>query len=95
MDQQMALYMASFTVTLVAGILVGYVLQRRRRINVTRASFVIIIVSIFSLGFKIGSNTDLLSALPRVGVNATVIALLAMGFSVVFVRLVRRVAGLK
>jgi len=91
----MALYMASLTVTLVAGILVGYVLQRRRRINFTRASFVIIIVLIFSLGFKIGSNTDLLSALPRVGVNATVIALLAMGFSVVFVRLVRKVAGLK
>jgi uncharacterized membrane protein YbjE (DUF340 family) len=95
MDQQVALCMIGLTVSLIAGISLGYSLRKRRRLNLNRVSFAVIIVLIFSLGFSIGSNGELLSSLPKVGLNAVVIALFAMAFSVVFVKLVRRVAGLK
>jgi uncharacterized membrane protein YbjE (DUF340 family) len=90
-----AVYMASLTVSLVAGILLGYALRKRGKVNLNRASFAVIIVLIFSLGFSIGSNGELLGALPRVWLNAVVIAVLAMFFSLVFVKAAGRVAGLK
>jgi len=77
-------------VLLVAGILVGYFLRNQKRINFSKVTFGIIIVLMFSLGFTIGSNNELLNSLPRVGLNAVVILLLAMMFSVLFVKLVRR-----
>jgi hypothetical protein len=45
---------------------------------------------IFSLGFNIGSNNDLLNSLPKVGLNAAIIALLSVMLSVVFVRFARK-----
>jgi hypothetical protein len=50
----------------------------------------VILVLIFSLGFTIGSNNDLLASLPTVGLSAFVMAVLAIGFSVLFVVLIRR-----
>jgi predicted ABC-type exoprotein transport system permease subunit len=52
-------------------------------------------VLIFSLGFSIGSNSELLNSLPEVGLSAVVIASLAIVFSVVLVKVGRRTAGLE
>ena len=77
-------------VPLVAGVSLGYALRRKRQANLGKVSFGIIIVLIFSLGFNIGSNNEVLSSLPRVGLSAFVIALLAIFFSIIFVELIRR-----
>jgi hypothetical protein len=77
-------------VPLVAGIVVGFALRGRKRVDFGRVTFGVILVLIFSLGFTIGSNSDLLGSLPTVGVSAFVLAVLAIGFSVFFVVLVRR-----
>ena len=50
---------------------------------------------IFSLGFGIGSNSELLNSLPDVGLSAVVIASLAIVFSVILVKAVKRTAGLE
>ena len=54
--------------------------------NLERLSLGVIVVLIFSLGFGIGSNNQLLAALPQVGLQALVIAGLAIAFSIVFVK---------
>jgi len=86
---------ATLILPLVAGIVFGYVLRGRKRTDLSKATFGVIIVLIFSLGFGIGGNSELLAALPRVGLDAVVIALLAMLFSVVFVVAARKAVGLK
>lgn len=78
-------------IPLVAGVLLGYFLRERRRVNLNGVTFGVILVLIFSLGFSIGSNGELLGALPRVGFVGLGIMLLAVFFSVVFVLLARRV----
>jgi len=77
-------------VPLVAGVSLGIALRRKRQANLSKVAFGIIIVLIFSLGFSIGSNNEVLSSLPRVGVSALVIAFLAILFSIIFVELIRR-----
>lgn len=77
-------------VPLVAGVSLGYALRRKRQASLSKVTFGIIIVLIFSLGFSIGSNNEVLSSLPRVGVSALVIAFLAILFSIIFVELIRR-----
>ena len=77
-------------VPLAAGIVSGFVLRERKRVDLGRVTFGVILVLIFSLGFTIGSNNDLLASLPTVGLSAFVMAVLAIGFSVFFVVLVRR-----
>jgi uncharacterized membrane protein YbjE (DUF340 family) len=81
---------AVFVVPLVAGILTGYALRNRWHANVSRATFVTILALIFSLGFSIGSNNDVLSSLPRVAWNAFFMAVLAIVFSVALVELAKR-----
>jgi uncharacterized membrane protein YbjE (DUF340 family) len=76
----------NLVVALIAGIVLGYVLRKKKRVNLTRATFGIILLLIFSLGFSLGSNNELLDSLPKVGLNATVILLFAVGFSVLFVK---------
>lgn len=95
MDPQTVVYMTSLTVSLVAGILSGYLLRNKRHVSLNKITLGVIVVLIFSLGFSIGSNSELLGSLPRVGLNAVVIVLLAVGFSVVFVKAAGKVAGLK
>ena len=75
---------------LALGIVCGFSLRGRKMVNLSRVTFGVILVLIFSLGFTIGSNNDLLASLPSVGVSAFVMALLAIGFSVFFVVLFRR-----
>ena len=77
-------------IPLAAGILLGYRLRQRKHINLNRVTFAVILVLIFSLGFTIGSNNDLLMSIPAVGVSALGMAVSAIIFSVLFVVLVRR-----
>jgi uncharacterized membrane protein YbjE (DUF340 family) len=86
---------AILVVPLVAGILVGYTLRKRWHANLTKITFGIIIVLIFSLGYSIGSNSEALSSLPRVGWNALFIAVLSIAFSIAMVKLVRRKVNLE
>jgi predicted ABC-type exoprotein transport system permease subunit len=86
---------ALLVVPLVAGMFLGYFLREKRKVNLSKATFGIILVLIFSLGFGIGSNSELLNSLPDVGLSAVVIASLAIVFSVVLVRAVKRTAGLE
>ncbi len=73
-------------VPLVAGVLLGYLLRNRKQPKLEKASLAIIVILIFSLGFGIGSNNELLAALPQVGLQALVIAGLAILFSIAFVK---------
>jgi len=86
---------ALLVVPLIAGMLLGYFLREKRKANLGKVTFGIILLLIFSLGFGIGSNSELLKSLPEVGLSAVVIASLAITFSVLLVKLVGRMAGLK
>jgi hypothetical protein len=77
-------------IPLAAGILLGYRLRQRKHINFNRVTLAVILVLIFSLGFTIGSNNDLLMSIPIVGVSALGMAVSAIIFSVLFVVLARR-----
>jgi len=87
--------LTSLIISLATGILLGYFLRNKKRINLSKVVLGAIIVLIFSLGFGIGSNDELLNSMPRVGLNALVISVLAILFSVLFVGLVRRKVGMK
>jgi hypothetical protein len=82
-------------VPLAAGMILGYFLRENRKVNLDKITLGIIILLIFSLGFGIGSNSELLNSLPDVGLNAAVIASLAIVFSVVLVKAVKTKAGLE
>jgi len=82
-------------VSLIAGILLGYLLRNKKRVNFGKLTFGIIIALIFSLGFSIGSNNELLNSFPRVGFNAVVILLLALTFSVFFVKIVKKLVKIE
>jgi hypothetical protein len=85
---------ALLVVPLIAGMLLGYFL-REKKVNLGKVTLGIILVLIFSLGFSIGSNSELLNSLPDIGLSAIVIASLAIVFSVVLVKAGRRAAGLE
>jgi uncharacterized membrane protein YbjE (DUF340 family) len=87
--------MLNLIVPLIAGILFGYVLRNKRHINLSRITFGTIIVLIFSLGFSMGSNNELLSAMPKVGLDAVVILTLTVLFSVVFVKAVGKMVKME
>jgi 4-hydroxybenzoate polyprenyltransferase len=80
---------------LAAGLVLGYFLRGRRRLEFEKATVGVIVVLVFSLGFSIGSNNVLLESLPRVGLASFVVASLSIVFSVFFVMLVRKRIGLK
>lgn len=82
--------MLVLVVPLVVGVVAGFLLRDKRHFDLSKVTFGVILVLIFSLGFTIGSNNELLASFPSVGVSALVLALLAIGFSVFFVVLVRR-----
>lgn len=85
---------AVLVIPLFAGILLGYFLRGKRNVNLGRVTLGTILLLIFSLGFGIGSNSELLNSLPSVGLNAALIASLAIVFSVVFVKAIKKTAGL-
>jgi len=86
--------MLVLVVPLVVGVAAGFLLRDKWHFNLGKVTFGVILVLIFSLGFTIGSNDELLASFPSVGVSALGLALLAIGFSVLFVVLVRRRLGL-
>ncbi len=80
---------------LATGMALGYFLRKKKHVDLSKVTFGTIMLLIFSLGFGIGSNNDLLNSLPRVGLNAVVIALSAIGFSVIFVRAASKVVKIE
>ena len=80
----------NLVIPLIAGIFLGYYFRKRKLVDLGKVVIGAVIVLIFSLGFSIGSNSELLNSLPRVGVNAFVMSILAIAFSVLFVVLARR-----
>ena len=77
-------------IPLIAGILLGYFSREKTRLKLDKVTLMAIVVLIFSLGFSIGSNTELLNSMPKIGLTALVMSILAIIFSVVFVKLARR-----
>jgi Na+/proline symporter len=84
-----------FAFPLIAGILLGFFLRGKKRIDLGRIIFGTILVLIFSLGFSIGSSNELLSAMPKVGLNAVVILALTLLFSVVFVKAAKKMVKME
>ncbi len=84
------LSMLVLVVPLVLGVLAGFLLRDKWHFGLSKATFGVILVLIFSLGFTIGSDNELLASFPSVGISALALAFLAIGFSVLFVVLVRR-----
>jgi len=82
--------MLVLVVPLVLGVVAGFLLRDKWHFDLSKVTFGVILILIFSLGFTIGSNNELLASFPSVGVSALALALLAIGFSVFFVVLVRR-----
>jgi len=87
--------MLNLIVSLIAGMLLGYFLRERKQANLGKVTLGAIVVLIFSLGFSIGSNNELLSSMPKVGLNALVILLLAVFFSVVLVKVTRKMVKME
>ena len=77
-------------IPLVLGIASGYLLRNKKQIKLDKVSLAVIIVLMFALGFGVGSNKELLTALPKVGLQALVIAVFAVLLSIVFVVAGRR-----
>lgn len=77
-------------VPLAAGIVAGFLLRGKRRVDISGVNVAVILVLIFSLGFSIGVNRELLNSLPRVGVSGLAMASLSIVFSVFFTVLVGR-----
>lgn len=88
------LNMLNLMISLIAGILLGLLLREKRQLDFSKVTFAAIVVLIFSMGFTIGANNDLLASLHNIGVNAIVILLFSIFFSIVFVKAVRKVVKL-
>ncbi len=81
---------AVFVLPLIVGMVTGYYLRGKRLFNADKLVFGVILVLIFSLGFSIGSNTELLVMVPNVGLNALVLMFTALLFSILFVKAARK-----
>jgi uncharacterized membrane protein YbjE (DUF340 family) len=82
--------MFNVIVPLISGIVIGYFFRNRGHVDLGRVVLGAIVVLIFSMGFSIGSNNDLLQSMPETGLNAFVLVVLVMFFSVVFLRVFRK-----
>jgi hypothetical protein len=92
---QTSLNFAILVIPLIAGIFFGYLIRGRRKANLAKLTFAIVLTLMFSLGFGIGSNNEMLSSLPQVGLSALIIASLAIAFSVLLVKALKGKAGLQ
>lgn len=79
---------------LVVGILLGYYLRGKKPFRVGRFVSGVILILIFSLGFSIGSNTEFLTIMPSVAFNALVLLVMALLFSILFVKAFRKLVKL-
>jgi uncharacterized membrane protein YbjE (DUF340 family) len=87
--------MFTFIVPLVTGILLGYIFRGKIRIKLSGVTFWLIIILIFALGFGIGSNNELLNSMPKVGLKAFALSSLAILFSVLFVKIARKMVRIE
>ncbi len=87
--------MLTLVLALIAGIGLGYVLREKKRVDLGKVVFGAIIILIFSMGFSIGSNNELLASMPAIGVNAVVIMALSVVFSIVFLKVARKLVKLE
>jgi len=85
----------TLVLALIAGIGLGYVLREKKRVDLGKVVFGAIIILIFSMGFSIGSNNELLASMPAIGVNAVVIMALSVVFSIVFLKVARKLVKLE
>lgn len=81
---------AILVIPLITGMAVGYYARGRKIFNIGKLVSGIILMLIFSLGFSIGSNNELLATIPKVGLNATVLLITALLFSIFFVKAARK-----
>jgi len=81
---------ARLVVPLATGIGVGYLLRMKRSLSLNKLVSGTILVLIFSLGFAMGANGDLLSALPNVGLTSIMLLTMALFFSILFVKAARK-----
>jgi uncharacterized membrane protein YbjE (DUF340 family) len=79
---------------LIAGIVIGYFLRNKKHMDLQKVTFGAILTLIFSMGFAIGSNNDLLESMPATGLNALVLVALVMLFSVLFLKAFTKMAKL-
>ncbi|MCS7114308.1 MAG: hypothetical protein RMJ15_07465 [Nitrososphaerota archaeon] len=77
-------------VPLAVGICFGYFWREKGRLKLGKAASGIILVLIFSLGFAMGSNNELLAIMPRMGLTAVVLLAMASFFSILFLKAARR-----
>jgi len=75
---------------LVAGIVVGYYLRGEKLFNAGKLVLCVILILIFSLGFSIGSNTELLAVMPSIAFNALVLLVATLFFSILLVKAARK-----
>ncbi|MEM3725503.1 MAG: LysO family transporter [Candidatus Bathyarchaeia archaeon] len=87
--------MLDLVVVLVVGIALGFIFRNRKRVNLEKVTLLTILALIFSLGFSIGSDNELLASMPQVGMNALIISLLTIIFSVAFLEIARKAARIK
>ena len=87
--------MLYLVLALIAGIGLGYALRGKKQIDLGKIVFGAIIVLIFSMGFSIGSNNELLASIPVIGVNAVVIMALSVVFSILFLKAARKLVKLE
>jgi predicted Na+-dependent transporter len=79
-------------IPLVIGIVLGYFLRNKKSLSLNLNKIVsgTILVLIFSLGFAIGSNNDLLAIMPNVGLSAVVLLSTTLLFSIIFAKAARK-----
>lgn len=78
-------------VPLAVGMLLGYFLRGKRSMLLDRAVSLVILALIFSLGFSMGANGELLAVLPNIGLVTFVLLVMALLFSIVSVKTARRI----
>jgi hypothetical protein len=86
--------MAKLVIPLVAGIILGYFLRNKERLSFNKIISGIILVLMFSLGFNIGSNNELLAIMPQVGLSTIILLSATLLFSVLFVEAARKLMDL-
>ncbi|MEM3641730.1 MAG: LysO family transporter [Candidatus Bathyarchaeia archaeon] len=84
------LEIAGLVLPLMVGMSVGYFMRNREHLNISKVTSVMILILVFSLGFSIGSNSQLLTVLPKVGLNAIVLLFMAIIFSIFFVKITEK-----
>lgn len=87
--------MLNLVIVLIVGIALGFIFRNRKRVNLEKVNLLIILALIFSLGFSIGSDNELLASMPQIGMHALFISLLAIIFSVAFLEIARKAAKIK